>query len=270
MWLFRLLALIALTTLALPLQAQTQKTLSGVLRLNELAQLLHQEGLTHGEVLDRDMLFGQGGTVWRQQAGRIYAASRISGTLARDLDERLSGALRSDIIAFFDTGEGQKILSSEFAARRLMADPDFERRAINDLSDRRHSADPTFAAVESFIRINDLVGYNMSGAMNANFQFLRSFAAQGGGAVPDGEILAEVQAGAEELEADITEWLQAYLLTAYGELDAGTLERYLDFCRSPAGQAYNRELFYSFDRLYRAISGDLGRAAARMLVTEEL
>jgi len=270
MRLLRLLALIALTVFALPLQAQPQKTLDDVLRLNELAVLLHQEGLAHGESLDRDMLYGQGGTVWKQQTGRIYSAARISGTLARDLEQRLSAPVRADIIAFFATETGQNILSSEFDARRRMADPEFERRAINDLSDRSHSADPVFTAVEDFIRINDLVSFNLSGAMNANFHFLRSFAAQGGGPVPDREILAEVQADAEGLEDDITEWLQAFLLTAYDELDAETLVRYLDFCRSPAGQAYNRELFNSFDRLYRAISDDLGRAAARMLVTEEL
>lgn len=250
--------------------AEEAPALQTVLRVSELAGLLHEDGLAHGAALDRDMLDGQGGLAWRHQVAGIYSSRRIADHLTRDLQQQLSAPETAQIIRFFDSPLGQRILTRELEARRLMADSAYEERAIGELSDRTQPKDAVFVAVELFIEVNDLVDLNVTGALNANYHFMRSFALQGGGLAPQSEILDNVWADADQVQANVTEWLHAYLLTAYDVLDPEELEAYIAFCRTPAGQALNRELFRSFDTLYQDISRDLGKAAAHAILSEEL
>ena len=245
-------------------------SISEVMKLADLAVLLHKEGLEHGRAIDRDMLGERGGPVWHRQVDKIYAADRISATLARDLEHGLSNSETAQIRTFFSAPLGQRILRLELEARLMMADSVFEERAIGDLGDRAHPGDAVFRSVQQFMQVNDLVDLNVTGALNANYQFLRSFALQGGGSEPQSEILNSVWADAENVEANVTEWLQAYLLTAYDNLTPQERDAYVSFCRTAAGQALNRELFRSFDSLYQQISRELGKAAAHALVSEAL
>ena len=170
-------------------QAETSsaKSLGDVLRLSELSALLHEDGLAHGATLDQDMLNGEGGVSWRLQVAGIYAQSRIEQQISATLSQDLSPEHQVQITAFFAAPLGQEILTLELDARRLMADEAFELRVINDLKDRRHEGAPLFEAVARFMSVNALVDYNVSGALNANFQFLRSFAREGGGQAPESE-----------------------------------------------------------------------------------
>lgn len=251
-------------------EIRAETALAQVLRLGELSEQLHEEGLGYGAVIDRDMLNGEGGVSWRLQVTGIYAPARIESRIADTLAAQLSTAHKDQITAFFTSPPGQQILTLELDARRLMADETFEQRVIDDLKDRAHEGTPLFEAVERFMSVNSLVDYNVSGALNANFHFMRSFAREGGGPTPEAEILATVWADAEAIEANVSEWLLAYMTTAYAPLDLHELETYIAFSETEAGQALNKALFAGFDTLYQEISQDLGKAAARALQSHDL
>ncbi|WP_406644521.1 DUF2059 domain-containing protein [Aliisedimentitalea scapharcae] len=249
---------------------QDNGSLSDGLRLAELAEMLRTEGIAYGAAIDQDMMGGQGGRTWQSQVAAIYDVDRIVSTVADALEAGLSRSERQDILAFFGTPLGQRILTLEYDAREIMAQTELADQLILDLSDRAHDKDARYVVIREFVTVNDLVALNVSGALNANYHFLVSFARQGGNGVPEDDILADVWAEADEIEHSISDWIYAYLLLAYDPLRDTEMEQYLAFSQTASGQALNRVLFAGFETLYNAINRDLGAAAARAMETQDL
>lgn len=273
-WFFvvSVLTLVGVLATSRPVIAQqiNQRTLSDTLRLSELAVLLQAEGMDYGNVINLDMLAGQGGRTWQLQVAAIYHPDRITRAVDQALSAGLSDLERRQVQMFFETSLGQRILTLEYEARTVMAQTETADRLIQDLSDRAHDGDPRFVAVREFVRANDLIDLNVSGALNANYQFLASFARQSGGTTAEKDILADVWADADRVEQNISDWVYAYLLLAYDPLTVEEIARYTEFTKTDAGQAMNRALFAGFETLYNDVNRDLGKAAAQALKTQDL
>lgn len=250
--------------------APSGEALARILRIDELAQALHQEGIDHAQNLDADMLEGRGGAHWGRLVARIYDVDRIAGAIRAVLSDDLGEEVALHVMAFFDSPLGQEILSLEIAARVSMRDADVEAAARAAYDGLRGTGDSRLVLVNRFVEVNDLVERNVAGAMSASYQFLRGLTDGGATGLDDAAILAEVWSEEPATRDETESWLFAYLLMAYRPLTDEDLTAYIAFSESPAGQALNAALFAGFDVLYRAISHELGLGLAGALATSDI
>jgi hypothetical protein len=262
-------ALIVMT--ALPLWANARHTvLMDVLRIAELSAILHEEGIAFGSTLDRDWLEGRGGPAWSGQVTRIYDAGRIAEGIRAGLEPALEGAALEDVITFFASETGTRIVTLENAARAALADPVIEEEARARFADLDGSDDPRIAQIARMIEAGDLVNRNVTSSLNSNFHFLRALVDGDVYAMTEDEILEDVLAERDAIAEDTRGWLGAFMVLAYSPLTLDELTAYADFAASDAGRALNAGFFAGFDPLYEDISYALGRAMALNIVAEEL
>lgn len=268
-WLIWPLALVLTATWA---WADARMTvLVDVLRLNEAAQILSDEGLTQAEDLNSEMFDGQGGAGWQMQVERIYDPSRMVEMVRAELEAELQGALLEDTIGFFGSALGQRIIRLENTAREAIQDPDVEDAARTRY--RELVAEGTSARldqIERYISAGDMISHNVAGAVNSNYQFLRGLSDGNGLEMSEADMLADAARGLDEITEDTTEWLSAFLLLAYSPLEEEELETYIAFSLTEAGKALNRALFRGFGNAYEDISYALGRTVALNMTAQEL
>jgi hypothetical protein len=176
------------------------------------------------------------------------------------------------IQAFFETTQGQQILTLETEARRSMLDQAVEDAAHARLEDMVQDSDPRLELLRKFAEANDLIESNVSGALNANLAFFKGMAEIDtlGEEITDEQMLSDVWSQEPDIRQETEDWLFPYLALAYGPLSDDALQDYLAFSQTDAGKALNVALFAAFDAVFTSISRDLGRAAARQLVGEDI
>ena len=278
------LALAAFLATAVPLAAETAKDLTGttqpgaeistdrlgeVLQLDALFAVLREEGLSHGSSLEADMFPSGGGAEWQAALSSIYDTQKLRSDFDAALHQQLDAdtAAVADIIAFFDTDLGQKILGLEIEARRAFLDTAAEEAARVAADDAAAARDPKVAQVRRMIEAADLLEMNVAGSMSGNLAFMSGMASTGayGSDMPEDQILSDIWAQEEQVRADTSTWLYAYLGLAYSPLSEAEMNAYVDFWESPAGKRLNAALFTSFDRVFNKVSHDLGQAAGRAM-----
>jgi hypothetical protein len=240
--------------------------------LPEVITIMRDEGLEYGASVEEQMFPRGGGAAWRATVERIYDPAAMERALMDGMAEALDGRRLDAMVDFFSSPQGQRIVALEVSARRAMLDDAIEAESRAAAADLRATDDPRVALVERFSEANQLVDQNVAGALNANLAFYQGL--DEGDAFPGGmsedQILADVWGQEPEVRADTEDWVYAYLLLAYAPLADEDLEAYIAFSETEAGQALNRALFSAFDGMFTAISRDLGRAAARFMVGEQL
>lgn len=282
------LPLVLLLGLVAPLipQAMAQGTQKGdrighlmdVMGMDDIVQIMREEGLAYGGDLGRDMLAGQGGPVWGRQVDRIYDVDAMSTMVRAGFREAFGTTDPEPLIRFFESETGRQIVSLEIAARRAFMDEDIEetaREAFRQIeadldAPSPRGIDPHLSAIEAYVEANDLIGFNVMGAMNANMLFFRGLIEGGALEMTEGEILSDVWEQEDETRAETREWLYAFLMLAYQPLEAEEISGYADLSLTPAGRAMNRALFAAFDDMYGTLSHALGLAIAAQMLTEDL
>lgn len=239
-----------------------------LLRLGDVVHLMRQEGLIFGAELGQELLpkalVGQ----WAARVSDLYDTDKMEQVVEAGFGEVLQHVDCAKIIAFYDSALGQRIVSGEVSAREAFLDKPTEDAARARVSDRTVNARLT--QIGLFIETNDLVEYNVAGALNANYMFYRGLTQGGMIQMSDAEILAEAWAEEDATREDSISWLYAYLDEAYAELSLEELKTLTDFAATPEGQALNRALFQGFDRMYAQLSLGLGLAIASLGQYEEL
>ena len=267
----RLLAVLLIVLTALPLWAGARHTvLMDILRIDELSQILHEEGLEFGATLNREWLEGQGGPAWAQQVAHIYDAHRLSEGIRAGLEPTLEGALLEETISFFASDLGTRIITLENSARRAMGNAEVEEAARAQFADQKGANTPRLDQINRMIEAGDLVNRNVTSALNSNYRFLRALVDGDVYVMSDAEILEDVLAERDAIELDTASWLGAFMSLAYSPLTLQELTLYADFAVTPAGSALNAGLFAGFDPLYEGISYALGQAMARNMAAQEL
>ncbi len=264
-------ALAGLITLAAALPAWADaEALSRALKLTEVVDILHGEGMEYADSIERDMLPGGGGGFWDRIVLQLYDKTAMERALTDVLASDMTAEQIDGSIAFFETDRGQSILTFENAARAAMADPDVEEIARAAYADLRATGNPRLDQIDLFVEANDLIERNVAGALSSQFQFFRGLAEGGAFVMTDEDILADVYGQEPELRADTEEWLMAFLLMAYQPLDDETMDAYIAFSETDAGKALNAALFEGFEMVYRDISYGLGLAASRAMAGSDL
>lgn len=269
------LALAAVLALTAPLLADTAPEtppvvvsvvgLGEALQLDGLFQTLREEGIAHGETLAAEMFPAGGGAGWQAELARIYDVPALRKTFDQALQQELSGdpAAVGEIIAFFGSDLGRRIIGLEIEARRTFLDTAAEEAARVAADDAAASRDPKVALIRRMIEAGDLLEMNVAGALSGNLAFATGMASTGayGANLPQDQILSDTWAQEDQIRADTSTWLYAYLGLAYAPLTEAELLAYVDFSESPAGHRLNAALFTAFDKVFREVSFDLGRAA---------
>lgn len=260
-------------------QAQTQSDaavtqLSRVLLIPDVIAVMRDEGVEYGMSMEGELFPGRGGADWARAVDLIYDAPtmqrRFEAVLAAELGDDV--ALMAAIEAFFATEQGQRILTLEVEARRALMDDAVEDAARARAEEMAAADDPRLVALRRFADVNDLVESNVMGALNANLAFYRGM--QEGGAFGDDmtedQMLADVWAQEPDIRSETEDWLFPFLAMAYGPLPDAELESYMAFSETAEGQRMNAALFAAFDAVFVAISRDLGRAAAKQLLGQDI
>ncbi len=241
-----------------------------VLRLDEAATILSEEGMAQAANLNTEMLDGQGGAGWAMQVESIYAPALMVERVREELEQELSPDAVEEVIAFYATTGGSQIIELENAARRAIQEPDVEEAARARFVALEGSDDPRLALITRYVEDGDMVARNVTSAMNSNYQFLRGLVDGDGIEMSEEDILKDAAGDVGESTDDTSQWLHGYLLLAYSPLELEDLEAYVTFSASEAGQALNRALFRGFGKAYEDISYALGRAVALNMTAKDL
>ncbi|WP_298835838.1 DUF2059 domain-containing protein [uncultured Roseobacter sp.] len=254
---------LALLIGAAPAWADARLTvLMDLLKVSEVTAILRREGLEYAGELDADMLGGQGGAFLTEQVDRIYDSQRMDERLRTALATGLTDAEKDAAISWFSSDAGGRIVALENAARAAMSDPAVEQAAREAWEQSVDAGDPKVVQVGAYMEDLDLVERNVSGTMTSNYQFLLGLSDGGLLVQSQDQMLADVYAQRDEIEADTESWLGAFLLMAYQPVGTDDLKAYIAFSTTDAGKALNSALFAGFDTVFGEISYALGRAVA--------
>ncbi len=231
---------------------------------------MREEGLAEGAEMAADLFPAGSNSGWTRAVDRIYDTGRMDRALQEGMVRSLEPEHLDPLLRFFGSDLGRRIVTSEIEARRAFLDPDIEAAAQDRAASMPADA-PRRRILDRFIAANDLVTFNVTGAMNANLAFYEGLAQSGETAfASESERLRQVWTQAESIRADTESWLAAYLTVAYAPLSDAELASYVTLSESPEGQALNAALFDGFDAMYEEISRELGRAVAGALTGTDI
>jgi hypothetical protein len=237
----------------------------------QLLVIMREEGLEQAEALRTEMLPpGRGGAIWSGVAAAIYDVPGMSQSFRLGFDAALEGEDVGPLVDFFTSEPGRRIVQLELEARRAIMAPEVEEAARAAFAQLERSDTERAALLERFVAENDLIEYNVMGAMNSSLAFMQGLAEGEGFEMGEADILSDVWSREAEIREDTSGWIFAYLALAYEPLGDDELDIYIALSRSEAGRALNRALFAGFDRVFNEVSVALGRAVSRFAVGEEL
>ena len=263
--------LVALVAIGSPAASDEIDDLMGALRLDDMVEIMRNEGLGYADELAAEMFTGGTHAAWRAQVDAIYNADMMLGQVERELRAGLEG--RTDLAsltAFYTSDLGRDIVSLELDARAAMTDEDVEDAALEEFSKLDGSVDPDFEAVSEFVDGNDLIALNVSGTLNSMYQFYTGLADGGAIVASEGELIDQVWSQETQIMTETREWLYAYLLLAFRPLEPDQIGSYTDISVTPVGKRLNAALFAGFNLMYDEVSYALGRAAAGQMGLQEL
>lgn len=271
-----LMSLMACACLLSPVRAAAAPVdlLAEALHLSDLFRVMADEGRDYGADLEAELFPQAGGTRWAETVAAIHAPERIEALVMAQLATEL--ARDPDAVArmttFFTTTPGARIAKLEIAAREAYLDEATKEAAEAAFMDMLAASEPRLETIRRLAEVNDLIEQNVAGALNANLAFYRGMVA--GGAVqqtlPDSEMMADLWSQEAQIRKDTTDWLMPYMALAYRPLSDADLDAYIAFSETADGQLLNQALFAAFNRMFNAVSRDLGVAAAKMLQGQDI
>ncbi|QDC09501.1 hypothetical protein FHY55_09700 [Oceanicola sp. D3] len=255
-----------------PLAADETQALLEALGMDKLFPILREEGLAYSKALESELFPGAGGEAWQGMVGEIYALDRLDKVMARHLAEEMAGVDVAPLMEFLTSERGRRIVTLEVTAREALLDETVEQMSRDAYDELRGEESPRLDALRGYIEANDLVESNIAGALNANFAFYQGLAA--GGALPaemsEEDMLRDVWMQEPDIREETESWVWSYLALAYRPLEDADIEAYTAISKTPEGRALNRAMFAAFDKLFADISRDLGLAASRFMVSEDI
>lgn len=264
-------ASLAILPVSAPASPRTEALLEAV-GMERMLELMQQEGIEYGAELAGDFLGQSGGSSWDTAVRNVYDIDQMRETLRDGFAEAFDPDMLDPVEEFYRSDTGTEIVALELAAREAFLDTALEEATKARIPEFEADHPDAFARVTEFIELNELVDQNVVGALNSNYAFYAGLMEGGGfpGDLSEQDILADVWGQEPDIRENTTEWLYAFLLTAYLPLQPEQMEAYLDLSRSEAGQAFTRALFAGFDEMFIELSHGLGFAASRFMVSEEL
>jgi hypothetical protein len=260
----------ALAQSAPPLREDTLAMLDAI-GMEQSINIMVQAGVRDGRGLEDDLFPGRGGAAWGSVVDRLYAPDTLRAYFYEGFPEdRLAEDRAAEITAFFSSELGERIVEGELTAWEAITDQAVEDAANEVYFQHLAEANPRLELLDRFTEVNGFVDFNVMGALNANFAFLRGMS--DGGAyerpIPEDMILTQVWQSEPDIREDTILWLYSFQLMAYADLTDEELEAYIAFSESEAGQLYNSIVFAGYDAVFSEMSYRLGNAAALFMTGE--
>lgn len=266
----RLAACAFAACLAMPAHAEPAEEILDALKIGEIVELMREEGQGYSAEMAQDLLPAGETEAWQDAVARLYAPEAMEEVVRAGFLESFGDTDAGPLLDYFSSEAGQRVVDLEIEARREMINPEVEAAAREAWREGAGGGDARLAQLDAFVAANDLLDTNVTGALNASFQFYVGLVDGGGLEMTESEIVEEVWMQEEVTRADTREWLYSYLLLAYQPLTDAELQDYLDVSATPEGKAMNRALFAGFNHMYNEISYGLGLAAAREMLGQDL
>lgn len=245
--------------------------LMAALQMEQSLKVMRLEGLKYGAELGQDFAPGSNEAQWSARVSGLYDLEKMQQLVETEFTRAMAGTDLDGLISFYESPLGKRIVEGEVSAREAFLDTEIEDAARLKITGDTSDKDPRVAEINAYIAANQMVEYNVVGAMNSNLMFYRGMSMGGALDAPEEELLALVWGAEAETRADSRDWLLAYLNTAYAGLTQDELHALTVFSETPEGQALNRALFASFDRMYEDLSFGLGLAyGASLMQGQEL
>lgn len=268
-----LLMLVAALLAGAPASAQrapAMDRLFAALRVTDTMAIMRREGIDYGAGLGREMMPDTDLRGWQMRIARLYDTARMQAVVEDGLTRELTEVDLTPLLAFFESPLGARIVGLELSAREAFIDPDIEAAAKARHAAMAADGAPIIGQIDTLIADSDLVGRNVSGALNSNLMLYRGLIDGGAWKMTEDEMLRDVWSQQEAVRRDGADWIGAYLLTAYRPLDADEIDRYIALWRTDAGRALNAALFAAFDHMYEEMSYLVGRSLAEHMRAQEL
>ncbi|MEY8099126.1 DUF2059 domain-containing protein [Falsihalocynthiibacter sp. S25ZX9] len=246
--------------------------LSEILLVDDMIEILSDEGMQYGETLGMELFDGRGDADWERRLTAIYAQDRMRAEFRASFDPLLSDETLAAALAFFNTPFGEKLVRLEMSARLVISDPDVNAASEARLKAMIRNNDPLLPRIREYIKVYDLIDMNVASSMNETFEFLSAMGDMGAltDDMTESAILADVWQDEPQIRADTTEWLMTYLTMSYSPLSEDEMTKNIAFGRTDAGRQFNNAMFKAFGDVYAEISRKLGRAAAGYILSEDI
>lgn len=260
----------ALALIVAPAWAAPADDLLDALGVREVITLMQVEGRDYGDELADEMLPGGATADWPAMIERIYDAERMEATVRSGFVEALGDTDISDVLEFFQSDVGKRVIQLEISARKALIDDEIEQAARDAFRATDGTDDRDLDRIAGFVDANDLVEANVVGALNSSVAFYNGLVDGGAFEMTEDDILRDVWSQEEDTRVDTREWVFSFLMMAYGPLSDETVAEYVALSETDAGKAMNRALFVGFDGMYGDISYALGLALARQMQGQDL
>ncbi|MEM6407019.1 MAG: DUF2059 domain-containing protein [Pseudomonadota bacterium] len=240
------------------------------LKLEEMFEILREEGLETAEEIARDDQAITPSAAWSARMSRIYDVERMEQIFSSALSETRNVEASEEALAFFESELGKRIVEVELYARRSLVDETVEDAVREQALALRESNPDRIEAYQDFIDINGFVENNLAGALNSNLAFFRGLASNPEfRAMDESTMFEQVYQQAEEIREDMVDWTMNFSVLAYSVLNLEEMQAYIDSAASASGQTLNTALFAGFDEVFEYHSYELGRAMAEFMAGDE-
>lgn len=234
--------------------------------------VLREEGIEAGQNITEDSMGVNKSPAWSARLERIYDTEKMHSNFRQGLLDagQLEGC--EEAIAFYETELGARIINIEIAARKAMSDVAVERTALRKARLLEKENPELYGMYQEFLRVNDIVNSNVTGALNSNLAFFKGMAEgqKDGGMLSENFMLETVWQQEPEVRKEMENWSISFSTLAYSGLTPEEMQAYIDISKTDAGQHLNRVLFAGFDRVFEQQSYDLGLATAEFMRGEDI
>ncbi len=245
--------------------------LMAALQFDAVVDTMVAEERAHGAALAEGFFPDAPQDGWQDRVDSIHTIERATGILRREMAEVFADYDLEPMIAYFETDAAQIILGLEASARAAFSDQSLVEAIQADIDGLIAARPELFDQIQDYIEYTDLVEQNVQAAFLSNVAFAAGLI-EGGqfqGMAPE-RLAAEMWAGEDATRADTENWLNAFLMTAYGPANPEDLQIYINSALTPDGTILNAAINRAFQRLYAETSFDMGQAVAEFMGGDEI
>ena len=260
-------AVLTFTLAAVPAAAERIDRLMQALQIEQVIEILRDEGVGQGQELNDTFLNGAGGELFADRINKIYDPAWMQEQLTQSFATSLTDSQMDRAILFFESDLGQTIVSLENSARLAFAD-----ETIKDMARENYLNGPRdtqlFRLVDEYISVNDLIDKNVQSTLSSDFSFFRGLSTDTNTRSDD--LLAQLLSDKDSVTRDTRIWMYSFLLIAYQPLSESEMRENIAFSRTETGRAVNEAFFEGFDLMYDQIYYQLGKSVSHALGASDL
>jgi hypothetical protein len=254
------------------------RALGDVLQMDKTLAIMQREASQNAQEIAPDLFGGAAPAQWGAAITALFDPATARAEFDKGLAlgaANLSGAHLAEVMAFFQSPLGQRIVSLEVTTREALLDDTIEAAAQDVWADMQANPLPAqtqrAGLLQDIVTANDLIETNIAAALNGNFAFYQGLIDAGAvGGISADDMLADVWAAEPQVRADMQDWLFPFLAMAYAPLSDEDLQSYITFSQTAAGRALNGALFAAFDALGAVQSRGMGLAAGRLMAGQDI